>query len=133
MDLALALGLVAAIALYLIAIYAISRHADWPFPSLDQIAKRHGLSWPAGLVGTFALLNLIGVPFSQQVLIAVVLSGFFASLWFQAVNGGSPPLSSLPARYRFRAASDYGLMWLDWFGLLATLCFATELVWTLFK
>jgi hypothetical protein len=131
MDLPVALGLVAAIALYLIAIYAISRYADSPFPSLDQIAKRHGLSWPAWLVGAFALLNLIGVPFSQQVVIAVVLSGFFASLWFRAEHDGNPPLSSLPARHWFRVAWYFGLMWLDWFGLLATLCFATELVWTL--
>jgi hypothetical protein len=77
------------------------------------------------------LLNLIDVPFWQQVVIAVVLAGFFASLWLQAEKSGRGPAVSTSARQRVRISYFWTLVWLDWFGFLVTLCFAVELIWCL--
>jgi hypothetical protein len=101
------------------------------FPSIAQIARRHSLSWAAVFIGIFVLLNLIDVSFWQQVAIAAVWAGFFASLWLQAEKSGRGPAVPALVRQRGRVSYFWTLVWLDWFGFLVTLCFAVELIWRL--
>lgn len=143
----IALGLVGAVALYLATICMITWisgrqvAAGVPrgdgvatpagLPSIAQIARRHSLSWAGAFIGIYLLLNLIDVPLWQQVAIAAVLAGFFASLWLQAEKNGRQPTVPTLTSPRVRVSYLWTLVWLDWFGFLVTLCFAVELVWRL--
>jgi hypothetical protein len=61
---------------------------------------------------------------------AALLAIVIGSMWFaQAESGGQLPNTSAV----MRIGSDiwyWLLACLDWLGLLAALCFATELIWT---
>lgn len=148
----LALGLLFAVGIYLGAIYLIAWTARrgvavqtdkgsidgrTTSPSAFEIVTRHGLTAIASFIALFVLLNLIEVPLWQQLLITAVLAGLFASLWLQGekdrwtrrekTRGSSAP--SISIRQRIRVATYWNLVWFDWFGFMASLCFVTTLAW----
>jgi hypothetical protein len=148
----IALGLVAAVALNVGTVYLVMWTArrqaavqadpggvgqSLDYPSALQLLTRHGLSATASFIALFALLNLIDVPFGQQVLIAIALGGMFASFWLQGekdrwlrrVKASGGPAITLTVRQRTRVAADWFLVWVDWFSFIVALCFLAELVW----
>lgn len=138
------LGLLASVALYLVAIYGIawssSRRAiaaedrgievdaPLPFPTATEIVKRHSVNWAIGFALFFVALAIADFPFWQRLGIAGVLALAFGSMWLAQSEPGSSSTEGSSIRRLGSNAWYWLLAVADWFGFLSVLCFATEVL-----
>jgi hypothetical protein len=138
------LGLLASVGLYLIAIYGIawssSRRikaaenygatvdAQLSFPSATEIFRRHSVEWAIGFAILFVILAVADFPFWQRLGIAGVLAIVFGSMWLAQSEPGEAA-EAAPSIHGTGSNIWYWLLAVgDWFGFLAVLCFATEVL-----
>jgi hypothetical protein len=86
------------------------------------------MEWAIGFAIFFGILAITDFPFWERLGIAGVLAIAFGSMWLAQSEPGKA-VEATPPIYRIGSNIWYWLLAVgDWFGFLAVLCFATEVL-----